>query len=86
VTRITTRVLPVRESPEANSINLAAGTVLCDYEIVRHEGSEHPYVAQFCADGKRYSCPLYEFLPRTAIVARVPAAEESHAGASLTAT
>jgi hypothetical protein len=47
-------------------VELSAGVVVSDYSIVRSGSApEGPYIVDFQAAGRQYSCALPYFLPRT---------------------
>jgi len=67
VTRVTIRILSVRETSISNSrALLPPGTVLTDCVVRRGSvAGVEPYEVCFHADGRQYACPLYAFQPRT---------------------
>lgn len=68
MTRVTTRVLSVRETLLSDSaVFLPPGTVLTECEVVCHHAGEEcePYQVHFSTEGREYVCPLYAFQPRT---------------------
>jgi hypothetical protein len=68
VTRVTIRVLPVRETSISDfTAALLPGTVLTECKVVCDHSAERsePYQVHFRAGGREYACPLYAFQPRT---------------------
>ena len=82
--RVTIRVLPVRGTSDSKtSTSLTPGTVLHDCKVVRNGQADEPYQVHFMAEGNQYTCPLYQFQPRTECwtgEAHRPQAAEAHRG------
>ena len=63
------RSFSVWDGEFCSQVVLSAGIVLSDYRIVRGlTWPEEPYRVEFLSSGRRYSCPLHTFLPRTQCV------------------
>jgi hypothetical protein len=66
VTREIVRPLAARSSVEGASVTLEPGTRLENCRIVPNRLPDaDPYEVEFDAAGRRYTCPLFRFQPRT---------------------
>jgi len=71
--RVTIRPLSVWETSVSSSTVLPAGALLADCKVLRRPttGLEEPYIVHFDSGGRSYTCPLYQFQPRTEAVAEL---------------